>query len=123
DDLDISRGDLIAVADRAPRVTDELTATLCWLSAKPLAPAARVLVKHGARTTPAVVTEITARFDEQSLLTVDAPATLELNDIGHASLRLAEPLAVDPYAVSPRTGSFLVIDPRDGDTLAAGVIT
>ncbi|MFC3453148.1 sulfate adenylyltransferase subunit 1 [Amycolatopsis speibonae] len=122
DDLDISRGDLIAAADRQPTVTDEITATLCWLSAKALKPGARVLVKHGTRTVQALVGELHARFDEQALSSVDDPATLELNDIGRVTLRLAEEIGVDDYGVSPRTGAFLVIDPKDGDTLAAGLV-
>ncbi|SEP45644.1 sulfate adenylyltransferase subunit 1 [Amycolatopsis saalfeldensis] len=122
DDLDISRGDLIATADRPPRVTDELAATLCWLSAKPLKAGARVLVKHGTRTVQAIVEELTARFDEQTLSSVDSPDSLALNDIGLVELRLAESLGVDDYTDSPRTGAFLVIDPKDGDTLAAGLI-
>jgi sulfate adenylyltransferase subunit 1 len=122
DDLDISRGDLIAAADRRPKVTDELVATLCWLSSKPLKPGARLLVKHGARTVQALVEEITTRFDEQSLSTVDDPDSLELNDIGRVVIRTSEEIPVDDYAESPRTGAFLVIDPKDGDTLAAGMV-
>ncbi|MET9259754.1 GTP-binding protein [Amycolatopsis sp. NPDC004079] len=122
DDIDISRGDLIAAADAPPEVTDEITGTLCWLSSKPLKTGARVLVKHGARTVQGLTTELHARFDEQKLSSVDSPATLELNDIGSVSLQLAEPLPVDDYGVSPRTGAFLVIDPKDGDTLAAGLV-
>ncbi|WP_410649019.1 sulfate adenylyltransferase subunit 1 [Amycolatopsis sp. cmx-4-54] len=121
-DVDISRGDLIAAADRQPTVTDEITATLCWLSAKALKPGARVLVKHGTRTVQALVGELHARFDEQTLSSVDDPGTLELNDIGRVTLRLAEEIGVDDYGVSPRTGAFLVIDPKDGDTLAAGLV-
>jgi sulfate adenylyltransferase subunit 1 len=122
DELDVSRGDLIATPDRPPRLTDEITATLCWLSAKPLAPGARVLVKHGTRTVPAIAVELHARFDEQTLSSVDGPETLQLNDIGRVTLQLAELLGVDDYADSPRTGAFIVIDPQDGDTLAAGII-
>ncbi|MBE1502367.1 sulfate adenylyltransferase subunit 1 [Amycolatopsis lexingtonensis] len=122
DDIDISRGDLIAAADAPPRITDEITGTLCWLSSKPLKPGARVLVKHGTRTVQALVGELHARFDEQTLSSVDSPSSLELNDIGSVTLRLAEELGVDDYGVSPRTGAFLVIDPKDGDTLAAGLV-
>jgi sulfate adenylyltransferase subunit 1 len=123
DDVDISRGDLIAAVDRQPRITDEIAATVCWLSSRPLTPGARVLIKHGTRTVPAIAHDIAARFDEQALADVDAPESLSLNDIGRVSIRLAEPLAVDAYEDIPRTGAFLVIDPRDGDTLAAGVIS
>ncbi|WP_370935656.1 sulfate adenylyltransferase subunit 1 [Amycolatopsis sp. cg13] len=122
DDIDISRGDLIAAADAPPEVTDEITGTLCWLSSKPLKTGARVLVKHGTRTVQGLTTELHARFDEQTLSSVDSPESLELNDIGSVSLQLAEPLPVDDYGVSPRTGAFLVIDPKDGDTLAAGLV-
>ncbi len=122
DDIDISRGDLIASADNPPHVTDEITGTLCWLSSKPLKTGARVLVKHGARTVQALVGDLHARFDEQTLSSVDAPDSLELNDIGSVTLRLAQELGVDDYGVSPRTGAFLVIDPKDGDTLAAGLV-
>ncbi|WP_409186375.1 sulfate adenylyltransferase subunit 1 [Amycolatopsis sp. VS8301801F10] len=122
DDIDISRGDLIAAADAPAEVTDEITGTLCWLSSKPLKTGARVLIKHGTRTVQGLATELHARFDEQTLSSVDSPESLELNDIGSVSLQLAEPLPVDDYGVSPRTGAFLVIDPKDGDTLAAGLV-
>ncbi|MFD5824850.1 sulfate adenylyltransferase subunit 1 [Lentzea sp. NPDC060358] len=122
DDIDISRGDLISVAGNEPTVTDELDATLCWLAEKPLRPGARVLVKHGTRTVQAMVTELRDRFDEQNLSSVDGPASLELNEIGRVALRLAEPVPLDDYSFSRRTGSFLVIDVSDGSTLAAGLV-
>jgi sulfate adenylyltransferase subunit 1 len=122
DDLDIGRGDLIVAAAAAPTVTDELAATLCWLSDKPLRPGARVLVKHGTRTVQGVVTSIDSRFDEQKLSTVDSPGLLALNEIGRVGLRTSEPLPADDYTTSRRTGSFLVIDPVDGATLAAGLV-
>ncbi|WP_019811436.1 sulfate adenylyltransferase subunit 1 [Saccharomonospora halophila] len=122
DDLDIGRGDLLASAEHRPGVTDELTATLCWLSTKALEPGTKVLVKHGTRTVQAIVDELVSRFDEQALSTVDDPERLELNEIGGVRLRLAEQLAVDHYADSPRTGAFLVLDPGSGDTLAAGLV-
>ncbi|MGW5052299.1 sulfate adenylyltransferase subunit 1 [Actinokineospora sp. NPDC004072] len=122
DDIDITRGDLIAPAAAAPQVTEEFDATLAWLGDKPLRPNARVLVKHGTRTVQALVGELAARFDEQTLSTVDAPEALELNDIGRVRLRTAEPLPLDDYAAVRRTGAFLVIDPADGTTLAAGLV-
>lgn len=122
DDLDISRGDLIAVADAPPRLTDELDATLAWLADKPLRHNARVLIKHGARTVPAIATTLVSRFDEQTLTTVGNPENLLLNEIGRVLLRTAEPLPVDDYATNRRTGAFLVIDQADGTTLAAGLI-
>ena len=122
DDVDISRGDVIAAATEAPELTDELSATLAWLADKPLRHNQKVLVKSGAKTVQAVVTELRTRFDEQKLATHDDPEALSLNEIGQVSLRTAEPIPVDGYTSRGRTGAFLVIDPADGTTLAAGLV-
>ncbi|MEZ0112250.1 sulfate adenylyltransferase subunit 1 [Catenulispora sp. EB89] len=122
DDLDVCRGDVIVASSAPPTVTDELDATVCWLSETPSRPGASVLLKHGTRTVSAVVVSIDARFDEQNLSTVHDPESLRLNQIGRLTLRTSEPLPVDDYTTSRRTGSFLLIDPADGATLAAGLI-
>ncbi|WP_367127809.1 sulfate adenylyltransferase subunit 1 [Saccharothrix sp. HUAS TT1] len=121
-DLDISRGDLIATATRQPTVTDEFDATVCWLSDKALTPGARVLVKHGTRTVQAIITELRTRFDEQNLSAVEDPGALDAHEIGRVVVRTAEPLPLDDYVGHRHTGSFLVIDPGDGATLAAGLV-
>jgi len=122
DDVDISRGDVIAAATEPPALTDELSATLAWLADKPLRHNQKVLVKSGSRTVRAMVTELRTRFDEQRLSTHEDPETLTLNEIGQVSLRTAEPIPVDGYTSRGRTGAFLVIDPADGTTLAAGLV-
>jgi sulfate adenylyltransferase subunit 1 len=122
DDIDVARGDLIVGEGEPPRITDELDATLAWLADTPLRPGARVLVKHGARTVAAIIGELRTRFDEQTLSIVESPESLTLNEIGQVSVRTAEPVPVDDYARHGRTGAFLVIDPADGTTLAAGLV-
>ncbi|WP_194916290.1 sulfate adenylyltransferase subunit 1 [Catenulispora rubra] len=122
DDLDVCRGDVIVAAGAPPTVTDELDATVCWLSETPSCAGASVLLKHGTRTVSAMVVSIEARFDEQNLSMVHDPDSLRLNHIGRLTLRTSEPLPVDDYTTSRRTGSFLLIDPSDGGTLAAGLI-
>lgn len=121
-ELDIARGDVIASAEHSPTVTDELTGTLAWLSENPLRQGARLLVKHGPRTVQTLADELVDRIDEQTLSTVDGPEQLRLNEIGTVRLYTSEPLAVDDYATSRTTGGFLVIDPQDGATLAAGMV-
>jgi sulfate adenylyltransferase subunit 1 len=122
DDLDVTRGDVFAAAADPPRLTDELDATVCWLADTPLVAGARILVKHGTRTVPATVRALTSRFDEQTLTSKGNPAALGLNDIGRVLIDTAQPLPVDDYARHRQTGAFLVIDPVDGGTLAAGMI-
>ena len=121
DEVDVARGDTIAAADTAPRPTAEVAAALCWLSAAPLRVGQQVLVKHGTAVVRALVQEVAGRLDLDTLR-LDPAETLGLNDIGQVRLHLAAPLPVEPYAVHRRTGAFLVIDPHDGATLAAGMV-
>ncbi|WP_026306538.1 sulfate adenylyltransferase subunit 1 [Smaragdicoccus niigatensis] len=121
-DVDVSRGDVIASPIDAPEPLSAFDATVCWLAEKPLRPGARLLLKHGTRTTQAIVGALIDRFDEQNLSSDPSPATLELNDIGRISVRVAEPIVADDYAVNRHTGSFLLIDPAGGNTLAAGLV-
>ena len=120
DDLDISRGDLIAAAADAPVPTQDLEATVCWLADTPLRSGRRLLVKHGTRTVRAIVRAVHDRLDVGRPSRVDT-AELALNEIGRVTVRTAEPLPIDDYAAQRRTGSFLFIDDADGTTLAAGM--
>ncbi|MFD9812832.1 sulfate adenylyltransferase subunit 1 [Streptomyces sp. NPDC059080] len=121
DDLDISRGDLLAPAAGAPAVTQDVEATVCHVADRPLAAGQRVLLKHTTRTVKAIVKEIPSRLTLDDLSQHPAPGELAANDIGRVRIRTAEPLALDAYADSRRTGSFLLIDPSDGTTLTAGM--
>ncbi|OKI01115.1 sulfate adenylyltransferase [Streptomyces sp. CB02923] len=121
DDLDISRGDLIAPAAAPPAVTRDIEATVCHVADRPLKAGQRVLLKHTTRTVKAIVKDIPSRLTLDDLSQHPAPGELAANDIGRITLRTAEPLALDPYADSRRTGSFLLIDPADGTTLTAGM--
>ncbi|WP_371516503.1 sulfate adenylyltransferase subunit 1 [Kitasatospora sp. NBC_01300] len=125
DDLDVSRGDLIA-AGALPVPTRDIEATVSHLDERPLRVGDKVLLKHTTRTVRALVKDITYRI----ALPTKAGDTLEqrsgaeglnVNDLGHVVLRTAEPLALDAYSDNRRTGSFLLIDPADGTTLTAGM--
>ncbi|MGW7291542.1 sulfate adenylyltransferase subunit 1 [Streptomyces xiamenensis] len=121
DDLDISRGDVLVPSGGGPLPTQDITATVCHLHDRPLAPGARVLLKHTTRTVKALVKEIPSRLTLDDLSQRPAPGELAANDIGTVVLRTSEPLPLDPYALSRITGSFLLIDPADGSTLTAGM--
>ncbi len=121
DEVDITRGDLIAAHADAPEPVDEIDAVVCWLGDRPLSEGARVLVKHTTRTVAALVDSLGARLD-LTTLAAERVDELTLNDIGRLRLRLAAPLAARDYAVSRALGAFLIVDPARGHTLAAGMI-
>ena len=121
DQIDITRGELIASVEGAPTPTQDLDGTVAWLSEGPLRVGQRVLVKHTTRTVQGVVREIRGRLDLDTLAPVPSDQ-LALNDIGRVAIRVAAPLAVEEYAASRSTGSFLLIDPQTGGNLAAGMV-
>jgi len=122
DDLDVGRGDMLADPDRPPFVAREVTAEVCWMSERPLEPRARVAVKHTTRASRAIVEELVSVVDMHTLDVVGSPDRLELNDLGIARLRLAEPLAVDPYERNRASGSFILIDEATNETVGAGMV-
>ena len=121
DDVDVSRGDLIAAAEEPPGVTSEIGATVCWFGERPLRAGDRLRLKHTTRTTPARVVAVVARLDvnELRLHPVDE---LGDNDIGVVELATATPLAVDPYRRDRITGSFVLVDETTNGTVAAGMV-
>ena len=122
DELDIARGDLIAV-DRDPRpaTVREVEVTLCWLADRPLRAGDRFRLRHTTRDVAVVADAITSRLDVATLKHDDAVELL-LNDIGTVRLRTAEPIVVDAYSVNRSTGAFLLVDENSGATVAAGMV-
>ncbi|WP_370190167.1 sulfate adenylyltransferase subunit 1 [Aeromicrobium sp.] len=121
DDVDVSRGDLIVTSRSVPAVTQDVEGTVAWLADHRLTGRTKVLLKHGTRTVQAMVTEIKGRLDLDAA-TLEPADSLELNDIGHVTLRLASPIAAEEYLHARAGGSFLLVDGQDGTTLAAGMV-
>jgi sulfate adenylyltransferase subunit 1 len=121
DDFDLARGAIIVAAGTLPTPRSEFVARLFWLDPRPLHPGARVLVKVGTATVQALVTAITGRHDLDTLA-LEPACALEANDIGQATVKLSAALPLEPFAENRRSGCFLVINPQDGATLAAGIV-
>ena len=122
DDVDVSRGDMLADPEQPPTVARELEATVCWMAEKPLEPRTKLAIKQTTRTVRAIVDELLSVIDIRTLEDRPAPAQLELNDIARVRLRLSEPLAVDAYGDNRTTGAFILIDEATNDTVGAGMI-
>jgi len=121
DQRDVSRGDMITTGADSPVLTRGIRAAVCHLADRPLRAGDHVLVRHTTRTVKAIVKSISWRLTLDDVSRHPEPGQLVANDIGHVVIRMAEALPLDSYADSRRTGSFILIDPADGATLAAGM--
>ena len=121
DEIDISRGDMIAKPADAPVGRKQVEAMVCWLSETPLDRARKYIVRHTTRETKAAVADIAYRLDVNTGAHVEASA-LRMNDIARVAFKLAQPLFCDPYAVSRATGAFIVIEESTNNTVGAGMI-
>jgi sulfate adenylyltransferase subunit 1 len=126
DDVGVSRGDMIAAAEEPLDSSKDLIAQWCWMHEKPAAIGQKLLIKQGTRTVQAKIISIDSKLNldnGQFIPTLDASvATLAANEIARIRMQLAQPLLSDSYALMPRTGSLIAIDPQKLDTLGAAVI-
>nr|WP_281965591.1 GTP-binding protein [Serinicoccus marinus] len=122
DDVDVSRGDMIARVNNQPEQTQDLDAMICWMSPGALKPRAKLLVKHTTRTVKALVKEIDYRLDVNTLHRDQEAEEIGLNELGRVRMRVQQPLMVDLYEQNRVTGSFILIDPATGVTVGAGMI-
>jgi bifunctional enzyme CysN/CysC len=121
DEVDVSRGDLIAAAGDPPAVADQFAAHVLWMSDAALLPGRPYWLKIGTRTVAASVSEIKHRIDVNTQEHL-AAKRLELNEVGYCNLSLEEPIAFAPYADNRALGGFILIDRQSNDTVAAGTI-
>ena len=121
DEIDISRGDVIAAPGDPPEVADQFAAHLLWMSDAPLLPGRPYWLKIGARTVSATVTEIKHRVDVNTQEHL-AAKRLELNEVGYCNLSLDEPIPFEAYARNRTLGGFILIDRYDNGTAAAGTL-
>ena len=123
DDIDISRGDMLARPQNQPTATSEFDATVCWMADEAaLEPGRDYVIKHTTRTTRARVTGLDYRLDVNTLHRDKSATALKLNELGRITLRTQVPLLLDEYVRNSSTGSFILIDPDTNVTVAAGMV-
>jgi sulfate adenylyltransferase large subunit len=134
DERDVSRGDTIALASDTtnpeagqptlpgPTVSNVITAVVCAMSDEPIATGSRLLIKHGSRTTQAIVSAVLSRLDIVTGDEMASPEALLLNEIGRVRFTTAQPLVSDSYRNNPVTGCFIAMSPATNATVLAGMI-
>jgi bifunctional enzyme CysN/CysC len=121
DEVDCSRGDVIAAAGEPPQVADQFSATLVWMDQQPLLPGRSYWLKLGTQTVSAMVREPEHAIDVNTLAKLSAK-TLNLNDIGIAEIATDRGVVFEPYEQNRDLGGFILIDKLTNATVAAGMI-
>ncbi|MBB3009790.1 sulfate adenylyltransferase subunit CysN [Cupriavidus alkaliphilus] len=121
DEIDISRGDVLACAEDPPAVADQFEATLVWMNEDAMLPGRPYLLKLGTRTVGVTVAQPKYKVNVNTLEHL-AARTLELNEIGVCNLHLDQAVAFDPYARNRELGGFILIDRLTNNTVGAGML-
>jgi len=121
DEIDCSRGDVIAAADDPPETSDQFETALIWMAEEPALRGRPYWLKLGATTVSATITEVKYKVNVNTLEHL-AGKVLDLNEIAVCNISLDRPIAFDPYAVNPDMGGFILIDRASNATVAAGLI-
>lgn len=121
DEIDLSRGDMIAHPANLPWTASEVEAMLIWMDTQPLKLGRQYVIKHATRTVRGRINELKYRIDPNTLHRQSAD-TLSLNEIGRIRMELLRPVLCDEYARNRQTGSFVVIDPQTNFTVGAGMV-
>jgi len=122
DDIDISRGDMLVRPKNMPRMESEFEAALCWMQDEAMEVGRKYLIKHTTRLVRGVIKELRYAIDVESLHRDEQVDSLGLNEIGRVIIKVQKPLYCDEYRQNRATGSFIVIDERNDQTVAAGMI-
>ncbi len=121
DEIDISRGDLIASPQARPHYVDRFEAKLVWMHEEALLPGRSYLIKAGSTTTPAQIDAVNYKVNVNSLQQ-EPGKTLALNEVGSCTISANTPIPFDTYSENRSTGSFIVIDRLSNATVGAGMI-
>lgn len=121
DEVDCSRGDVIAIADDPPEASDQFEATLVWMSDEPMKPGRGYWLKLATQNVTAIVQEPKYEINVNTMEHL-AAKTLELNSIGVVELHTDKPITFEPYAKSKALGGFILIDKITNATVGAGML-
>jgi bifunctional enzyme CysN/CysC len=121
DEVDVSRGDVLAASDAPPEVADQFEATIVWMHERPMLQGRSYLLKIGTQTVAATVSPLKYKLNVNTLEHV-AAKKLELNDIGVCGLELRQPVVFEPYSENRDLGGFVLLDRITNATVGAGLL-
>ena len=122
DDIDISRGDMIVKTTNQPQNSQEIDAMICWMGENPMQLNGKYSIQHTTRSGRAIIQEIVYVVDLNELKRLEGKTSLEKNGIARIKIKTTTPLFFDSYRTNRNTGSFILIDESNNNTVGAGMI-
>ena len=123
DDVNICRGDMLVKSSELPKVSNTISATVCWMDHQPLQLTTKYILKHGPNAVLAKVEDLNSHTFEGADVSIDSKLNeLTVNQIGKVKLKLNKTLFFDSYHVNKSNGAFILIDPQTNATAGVGFI-
>jgi sulfate adenylyltransferase subunit 1 len=122
DDIDISRGNMLVKINNLPKVTQDITAMLCWFNEASARPKAKYVIKHTTNDQKALIKEVVYKVDINTFKRIEDNKDLNMNDICKVKIRTTAQMMVDEYLQNRSTGGFILVDESTNETVAAGMI-
>jgi sulfate adenylyltransferase subunit 1 len=122
DEIDVSRGDMLAKPNNMPESSQDLEVMVCWFSDKKLQPNGRYVLRHTTREAKCLVKSVRYKVDINTLHKLEGDVTVGMNDIARIQIRATAPIFHDPYRRNRSTGSLVLVDEFTNNTVAAGMI-
>jgi len=123
DEIDISRGNMIAKPNNPPKKDQVIEAMICWFSEDTqLSPRSKYYLRHTTNEVKAVVQDVRYKVNINTLHKIEDDKSFTLNEIGRVTIRTSSPLLYDSYSRNRTTGSFILIDSQTNETVASGMI-
>jgi len=122
DDVDISRGDMIAKVDNQPHTGQDIDIMVCWMTPKKLVLNGKYGLRHTSRDARCVIKEVKYKVNINTLHRDEEETSIGMNDIGRIKVRTTVPLFYDRYTRNRITGSVIIVDEFTNETVGAGMI-
>ena len=122
DDIDISRGDMIVRENNVPEQGQDIDLMVCWMHEKPLALNGKYGIRHTSKEARCVIKEINYKVDINTLHRLEGKQVIGLNDLARISIRTTQPLFYDSYTRNRNTGSLILVEENNNETVGAGMI-
>jgi sulfate adenylyltransferase subunit 1 len=122
DNVNVSRGDMLAKVAEEPTITKQLDATICWMDKEPLKVSQKYYIKHGVNDAQAKITQLSSILKTDFSGKIENPSELALNQIGIIQIKLSKYLLVDSYNQNKSNGAFILINQKTNNTVGVGFI-